>query len=233
MVVPIRYNRDKDSQDEGPSSLSSSSSYDPNGTILSSKVLSLTYNVDGDVITMDVECVCDGSTDRRVPLNRVKINTDPPVPTPFLLSLQDIMNRVAALTPSRADLHQILSQAIDFPMWTQMISNSALTPTDIHRTFSYIFSCIVSLMAPIRLESFNQWTSTYLRLISACSTFDSMVPLLPLMFEFTCACVDEIKRDVSRQLLSPILIANYYRRFLLFLFFRSFSYNNLNLFFRL
>ena len=184
------------------------------GMVLSSRVLAVNHEAStsasecesdsskerSDVISLDVECLCDGVVEKAVPLARVKISTDPPVPTPFLLSLQDTLNRIAGLTPHRADLHSELTAAVDFPLWMQMMTHSAMTSRDISMIFTHVFSCIIKLQAPIRSEPFVQWTNEYLRLISACSTFESTVPLLPLLFEFTNSCIDEIRRDVSRTL---------------------------------
>ena len=155
--------------------------------------------------SIDVEYLSDCTIEKNVPLKRVKFSTDPPAPTPFLMALQDTLNRVAGLTPHRADLHSELSAAVDFPMWMQMIVHSAMTVTDVSRIFSHIFACISKLQAPIRSESFNRWTNEYLRLISASSLFESSIPLLPLLFEFTSSCIDEIKRDVSHFIINPIM----------------------------
>ena len=193
MIIPLRY---------------SNGQTDP--MVLSSRVLAVNREESafipsdtgggqrkGRILSINVECLSDSTIEKIVPLNRVKISTDPPEPTPFLLALQDTLNRVAGLTPHRSDLHAELSAAVDFPMWMQMIVHSAMTVSDVSRIFSHIFACISKLQAPIRSESFTQWTNDYLRLISASSSFESLVPLLPLVFEFTSSCIDEIKRDVS------------------------------------
>jgi len=191
MVLPVRYNNHKGGEE---------------GMVLSSRVLIVHYqDVDSNhnfsngrgICAVDLECLCDGSIEKNVALTRIKRSTDPPHCTPFLLCLQDTYTRLARLTPNRGDIHSDLLAAADFPLWSQMITNQAMTPKDIIKIFSHLFANISNLQAPVRTESFVQWTNDYLRLLSACSTFQSAVPLLPLFFEFTSSCVDEILRDMA------------------------------------
>lgn len=151
----------------------------------------------GSVLSLDVEYICDNTIERGVMLGRVKVAGDAPSPTPFLLALQDTLNRIAGLTPNRADLHAELSASVDFQLWMQMLSHQAMTARDVSAIFAHVFSCISKLQAPVRSEPFAEWTSEYLRLISSSSSFEALIPLLPLVFEFAGAAIDEIRRDVS------------------------------------
>ena len=168
--------------------------------ILSARVIAVHRDSDstgGSVGSVDVEYICDSTVERGVMLGRVKVSGDAPSPTPFLLALQEILNRIGGLTPNRADLHAELTASVDFQLWMQMLSHQAMTARDISAIFAHVFSCISKLQAPVRSEPFAEWTSEYLRLIASSSTFEAVIPLLPLVFEFAGAAIDEIRRDVS------------------------------------
>lgn len=164
--------------------------------ILSARVVA-THRESEVLMTMDVEYLCDKVLEKGVPLGRVKTSSDMPSPTPFLLALQDSFNRIAALTPNRADLHAELTASVDFQLWMQMLTHGAMTVSDVTAIVMHLFSCITKLQAPARSEDFTAWTSAYNRLLSSSSDFESIIPLLPLVFEFVGAAIEEIKRDVS------------------------------------
>jgi hypothetical protein len=165
--------------------------------ILSAKVITVLRDNDGTVLSLDVEYICDNTIERGVMLGRVKVSGDAPSPTPFLLALQETLNRIGGLTPNRADLHAELTASVDFQLWMQMLSHQAMTARDVSSIFAHVFSCISKLQAPVRSEPFTEWTSEYLRLIASASSFEAAIPLLPLVFEFAGAAIDEIRRDVS------------------------------------
>jgi hypothetical protein len=148
--------------------------------ILSAKVITVLRDNDGTVLSLDVEYICDNTIERGVMLGRVKVSGDAPSPTPFLLALQETLNRIGGLTPNRADLHAELTASVDFQLWMQMLSHQAMTARDVSSIFAHVFSC-----------------SEYLRLIASASSFEAAIPLLPLVFEFAGAAIDEIRRDVS------------------------------------
>ena len=149
--------------------------------------------------------LCDNTVEKGVLLGRVKMADDVPSPAPFLLAMQDILNRVAELTPNRSDLHSELTASVDFDLWMQMLSHEAMTARDVGVIFAQLFGCISKLQAPVRAEPFSAWTSEYLRLISSCGSFGTVIPLLPIAFEFAGAAVDEIRRDVSKHPLSLLV----------------------------
>jgi hypothetical protein len=172
--------------------------------ILSSRVIAVNREAliegssgTGAILSLDVMYLCDNTVEKGVLLGRVKMANDVPSPAPFLLALQDILNRVAGLTPNRSDLHSELTASVDFDLWMQMLSHGAMTPRDVGGIFAHLFGCISKLQAPVRAEPFAAWTNEYLRLISSCRSFDTVIPLLPIAFEFAGAAVDEIRRDVS------------------------------------
>ena len=175
-----------------------------NVLILSSRVIALNREPQiegtGVILSLDVMYLCDNTVEKGVPLGRVKMANDIPSPAPFLLALQDILNRVAGLTPNRSDLHSELTASVDFDLWMQMLSHEAMTSRDVGGIFAHLFGCIAKLQAPVRAEPFAAWTREYLRLISSCRNFGTVIPLLPIAFEFAGAAVDEIRRDVSNLL---------------------------------
>ena len=177
--------------------------------ILSARVIAVHRDSDstgGSVGSVDVEYICDSTVERGVMLGRVKVSGDAPSPTPFLLALQEILNRIGGLTPNRADLHAELTASVDFQLWMQMLSHQAMTARDVSAIFAHVFSCISKLQAPVRSEPFAEWTSEYLRLIASSSTFEAVIPLLPLVFEFAGAAIDEIRRDVSHYTSPHLLV---------------------------
>lgn len=173
-----------------------------NVMILSSRVVAVNREPvvegAGAVLSLDVIYLCDNTVEKGVLLGRVKMADDVPSPAPFLLAMQDILNRVAELTPNRSDLHSELTAFVDFDLWMQMLSHEAMTARDVGVIFVQLFGCISKLQAPVRAEPFTAWTNEYLRLISSCGSFGTVIPLLPIAFEFAGAAVDEIRRDVSK-----------------------------------
>ena len=74
--------------------------------ILSSRVIAVNREAliegssgTGAILSLDVMYLCDNTVEKGVLLGRVKMVNDVPSPAPFLLALQDILNRVAGLTP--------------------------------------------------------------------------------------------------------------------------------------
>lgn len=179
-----------------------------NVMILSSRVVAVNREMEplvegagagaGAVLSLDVMYLCDNTVEKGVLLGRVKMADDVPSAAPFLLAMQDLLNRVAELTPNRSDLHSELTASVDFDLWMQMLSHEAMTARDVGVIFAQLFGCISKLQAPVRAEPFSAWTSEYLRLISSCGSFGTVIPLLPIAFEFAGAAVDEIRRDVSK-----------------------------------
>lgn len=78
--------------------------------------------------SVDVTYLSDNSMERNVSFDRIKLADMPPQPELFLGSLRDLISRVASLTPNRRDFSDRLNEALDEPLYIQMILNNAINP---------------------------------------------------------------------------------------------------------
>lgn len=80
---------------------------------------------------------------------------------PLRVQLQEVVNKLKALTPNRADLHTQLDEAIDVDFIVQMASHNALDETTFHRVADTLIDTLISLQAPAATPLTKQWKSIW------------------------------------------------------------------------
>ena len=80
---------------------------------------------------------------------------------PLRVQLQEVVNKLKALTPNRADLHAQLDEAIDVDLIVQMASHDALDEPTFRRVANTLVDTLMSLQAPAATPLTKQWKSVW------------------------------------------------------------------------
>lgn len=166
------------------------------------------YSADVQVVhddgTIDVVYAADKTKEERVSPDRLRRAEDPIDYQMLLGLLVEQKDRIASLTPSRADMRQQLEDAVDVQLLKGMLENNAMKAQDMLKLQGFLISRVMDLQAPARVEATRQWWESYRQECSSCHTFQQLLPHLPKFFEHMMAYIEEITRDTANYLLSTV-----------------------------
>lgn len=80
---------------------------------------------------------------------------------PLRVQLREVVDKLKALTPNRADLHAQLDEAIDVELIVQMASHNALDEPTFRRVANTLVDTLISLQAPAATPLTKQWKSVW------------------------------------------------------------------------
>jgi hypothetical protein len=80
---------------------------------------------------------------------------------PLRVQLREVVDKLKALTPNRADLHTQLDEAIDVELIVQMASHDALDEPTFRRVANTLVDTLISLQAPAATPLTQQWKSIW------------------------------------------------------------------------
>ena len=75
----------------------------------------------------------------------------------FISILGEIKERIANLTPNRADIHKLLDEYIDIELLSQMLKHNVADDTYFFKLSHYIIERLKELEAPVDNESTKKW----------------------------------------------------------------------------
>ncbi|KAG5189617.1 T-complex protein 11-domain-containing protein [Tribonema minus] len=147
----------------------------------------------------------DGHAEARVPFVRLRRRGDAlhVEPLQALLeepSREEVSAKLCALTPSRADLNAETRAALDASLLGQMAAQGALDSTTMANLIRFIGQRIMALQAPARVPATQAWLQRFNDdMAAAASSGDPGAPvrLLPRIFEFVFARIDEVRQDAA------------------------------------
>lgn len=142
--------------------------------------------------------------EERVAADRLRRAEDPIDYQMLLGLLVEQKDRIASLTPSRADMRRELEEAVDVQLLKGMLENNAMKAQDMLRLQGFLILRVMDLQAPARVDATRQWWDSYRQEISGCTTFQDLLPHLPKYFEHMMAYTEEITRDTANYLLSTV-----------------------------
>jgi hypothetical protein len=151
---------------------------------------------------VDVTYLTDGMRERR-PLKDLRRRGDPLDYEPLLALLDDVRDRLAELTPKRADLAAELRAHLDTELLGQMARQGVLTAGSIRAALAFAVGRLTQLQAPARAAETAAWFAQMDGQVEAAlgesggAMALGFVALLPQLFKAVFDRVDETKRDVA------------------------------------
>ena len=106
--------------------------------------------------------------------------------------LEEIRDRMKALTPNRRDLHTMLDESIDTDLIIPQIEAGAFAPAQFHALVEFIVQNIQSLEASADTVATKEW---HARFIEQCRTGQGYNELLPTFFRWVYDRLQMIERD--------------------------------------
>ena len=110
--------------------------------------------------------------------------------------LNSVRSRLAALTPSRADLRRDLEEYIDLDLIKSQLQNGVFGMPGARKLVSYIGEKLLTLQSPARREETKAWLESSIKTIAA-SSHDSWVTAIPPVLDAILRTLSQIELDVA------------------------------------
>ncbi|CAM9380192.1 unnamed protein product, partial [Ectocarpus sp. 8 AP-2014] len=166
----------------------------------------------GGGVSVDVRYDEDGMVERGVPVSRLKKRDDPPDFGPLLALLGEVREELVSLTPNNSVLVGEVRAVLSQERLAEMLRDKTLDARQVQRLVGFIAGRILNLQAPVRSDGARAWLKARkrARMEAAIASGDplAIIPLLPRVFEFVFAQMEEIKRDTANahiRLIAPYL----------------------------
>ncbi|CAN0217260.1 unnamed protein product, partial [Ectocarpus sp. 12 AP-2014] len=167
---------------------------------------------EGGGVSVDVRYDEDGMVERGVPVSRLKRRDDPPDFGPLLALLGEVREELVSLTPNNSVLVGEVRAVLSQERLAEMLRDKTLDARQVQRLVGFIAGRILNLQAPVRSDGARAWLKARkrARMEAAIASGDplAIIPLLPRVFEFVFAQMEEIKRDTANahiRLIAPYL----------------------------
>ncbi|CAN0158629.1 unnamed protein product [Pylaiella littoralis] len=180
---------------------------------------------EGDEVLVDVRFDEDGMVERGVPVSRLKKRDDPPDFGPLLALLGEasqaiyrVREELVSLTPNNAALVGEVRAVLSQERLAEMLRDKTLDGRQVQSLLGFIAGRIHALQAPAREAGARAWLQARQKtwngfnaqMETAAASGDALavIPLLPRVFEFIFAQMEEIKRDSANahiRLIAPYL----------------------------
>ncbi|CAN0342137.1 unnamed protein product, partial [Ectocarpus fasciculatus] len=165
----------------------------------------------GGGVFVDVRYDEDGMVERGVPVSRLKKRDDPPDFGPLLALLGEVREELVSLTPNNSVLVGEVRAVLSQERLAEMLRDKTLDARQVQRLVGFIAGRILNLQAPVRSDGARAWLKGFdANMEAAIASGDplAIIPLLPRVFEFVFAQMEEIKRDTANahiRLIAPYL----------------------------
>ncbi|CAM9389717.1 unnamed protein product, partial [Ectocarpus sp. 13 AM-2016] len=165
----------------------------------------------GGGVFVDVRYDEDGMVERGVPVSRLKKRDDPPDFGPLLALLGEVREELVSLTPNNSVLVGEVRAVLSQERLAEMLRDKTLDARQVQRLVGFIAARILNLQAPVRSDGARAWLKGFdASMEAAIASGDplAIIPLLPRVFEFVFAQMEEIKRDTANahiRLIAPYL----------------------------
>eukprot|EP00752_Nemacystus_decipiens_P012115 g10740.t1 len=162
-------------------------------------------------VFVDIRYDEDGTVERGVPVSRLKKRDDPPDFGPLLSLLGEVREELVSLTPNNAILVGEVRAVLSKERLAELLQDKKLDARQVQRLVGFIASRIHALQAPVREAGARNWLKGFdsqMEAAAASGDASSVIHLLPRVFEFVFAQMEEIKRDSANahiRLIAPYL----------------------------
>ena len=147
---------------------------------------------------------------------------DPPNFLPTIQCFDDLRMKILSFSPKAGTKKgPLLALAsIDLSLFNQMLSNGAVSVTELEDWLFALLNALGELVAPARVARLSQWKLKFTEKCSDLTRSSSMqsnkrqieivLPLIPLFFEITALFIEELQRDMANHYLA-VLAPSLYR----------------------
>ena len=186
-------------------------------TYLSCKIVGVARDSDGgDVLTVDVVYLVDGTAETITDLDRFRLSAEGVDPLPLLLAVEDLRCRLLALAPKGAAGAERLSFDLALLRELLLLPHSAANCKEatglVMDLLAGMFGFLRDLQSPARGDEMLLWWETYHRVLHAAATAtdvsaisDAFASLIPSFFEYMSASIDQLNRDLANYYISTVV----------------------------